>query len=67
MESMSRIYKVLEETFDSIKSSWRSTAEGAIACDFTNENKTYFKKSMKIVTVEAMTNPTTEVMGWPPC
>jgi subfamily B ATP-binding cassette protein MsbA len=63
MESMSRIYKVLEETFDSIKVVLAFNGGRRHRLRFHDENKTYFKKSMKIVTVEAMTNPTTEVMG----
>lgn len=63
MESMSLIYKVLEETFDGIKVVLAFNGGRKHRHRFHDENKSYFKKSMKIVTVDAMTNPTTEVLG----
>lgn len=63
MESMSRIYKVLEETFDGVKIVLAFNGGRRHRLRFHDENKTYFKKSMKIVTVDSMTNPTTEVLG----
>lgn len=63
MESMSRICKSMEESFDSIKA---VTAYGRARhhrAQFHRENKQYFKKAMKIVRISAMTNPTIEFFG----
>lgn len=63
MESMSRICKSMEESFDSIK---EVTAYGRARhhrSQFHRENKQYFKKAMKIVRINAMTNPTIEFFG----
>ncbi|MBD3672154.1 MAG: ABC transporter ATP-binding protein [Planctomycetaceae bacterium] len=63
MESMSRICKSMEESFDSIKA---VTAYGRARyhrAQFHRENKEYFKKAMKIVRIDAMTNPTIELFG----
>ncbi|MDG2388707.1 MAG: ABC transporter ATP-binding protein [Planctomycetaceae bacterium] len=63
MESMSRICKSMEESFDSIKA---VTAYGRARhhrSQFHRENKQYFKKAMKIVRINAMTNPTIEFFG----
>lgn len=63
MESVARIYKVLEETFETIKV--------VIAFDGSlrhrqlhhRESKNYYHKSMKIVMVDALTNPATEMLA----
>lgn len=63
MESMSRIYKVLEETFDSLKVVMAFNGGRRHRQHFHDENKVYFRKSMNIVAVESLTGPTTEVLG----
>jgi len=63
MESVARIYKVLEETFESLKI--------VIAFDCARrhrqlhhrESKTYYRKSMRIAMADALTNPATELLG----
>jgi subfamily B ATP-binding cassette protein MsbA len=63
MESVARIYKVLEETFEA--------AKVVIAFDggrrhrqvHHRESKNYYRKSMKIAMADALTNPTTEMLG----
>ena len=63
MESMSRLYKTMEETFDGAAV---VTAFGAGARQrgrFREENRSYLKKAMKIVRVDALTSPTTETLG----
>lgn len=63
MESVARIYKVLEESFETVKV--------VIAFDGSlrhrqlhhRESKNYYNKSMKIVMADALTNPATEVLG----
>ncbi|MBI5758234.1 MAG: ABC transporter ATP-binding protein [Planctomycetales bacterium] len=63
MESMSRIYKVLEETFDSLKVVIAFNGGQRHRRQHHHENKTYFQKSMKIVLLDAITSPTTELLG----
>jgi subfamily B ATP-binding cassette protein MsbA len=63
MESVARIYKVLEETFEAVKV--------VIAFDgglrhrqlHHRESKSYYHRSMKIVMADALTNPATELLG----
>lgn len=63
MESVARIYKVLEETFETVKV--------VIAFDGSlrhrqlhhRESKNYYHKSMKIVMADALINPATEILG----
>lgn len=63
MESMSRIYKVLEETFDSLKVVVAFNGGRRHRLQHHRENKVYFQKSMKIVLIDALTSPTTELLG----
>lgn len=63
MESMSRICKSLEETFDSLKIVIAYGRARHHRAQFHRENKEYFKKAMKIVRIDAMTNPTIELFG----
>ncbi|MEX0718493.1 MAG: ABC transporter transmembrane domain-containing protein [Planctomycetaceae bacterium] len=63
MESMSRIYKTLEETFDSAKVVIAFGGARRHRRQFHHENKQYFSKAMKIVRIDALTSPTTEVIG----
>ncbi len=63
MESVARIYKVLEETFEAIKI--------VIAFDgglrhrqlHHRESKNYYHKSMRITMADALTSPMTELLG----
>jgi subfamily B ATP-binding cassette protein MsbA len=63
MESMSRIYNVLEETFDSLKVVIAFSGGRRHRLQYHRENKSYFQKSMKIVLLDALTSPTTELLG----
>ncbi len=63
IESMARMYKVIGETFDSIKVVLAFNGQRAQRRRFHHENKTFFKKSMKLVQIDAMTSPTTEILG----
>lgn len=63
MESMSRIYKTLEETFDAIKVVLAFNAAPRHRRRFHAENKEYYRKAMKIVRIDALTSPITEVLG----
>lgn len=63
MESMSRIYKTLEESFDAIKVVLAFDAGARHRWRFHLENKEYYRKAMKIVRIDALTSPVTETLG----
>ena len=63
MESMSRIYKVLEETFDAIKVVIAFGGSARHRQRFHAENKIYYAKSMNIVRIDSLTSPVTEILG----
>jgi subfamily B ATP-binding cassette protein MsbA len=63
MESMSRIYKTLEEAFDAIKVVLAFDAAARHRHRFHIENKEYYRKAMRIVRIDSLTSPVTEVLG----
>lgn len=63
MESMSQIYKVLEETFEGLKVIIAFNAQGRHRELFDNEYKRYFSKAMRVVTIDAAAKPTLEILG----
>lgn len=63
MESMSQIYKILEETFDGLK-----VVIGFHNADhhkkmFADQYSTFYKKAMRVVQVDAASKPLLEVLG----
>lgn len=63
MESMSRIYKTLEESFESSKVIIAFNGARKHRNRFHHENKEYFKKALSIVRIDSLTSPTTEMLG----
>lgn len=63
MESMTRIYQELEQTFDAIKVVTAFGQERQHRRRFHLENKLYYKKAMKIVRIDSLTSPVTEQLG----
>lgn len=63
MESMSRIYKILEETFDSAKVVIAFNGAIRHRRRFHREHKNYYSRAIKIVELDALTSPTIEMMG----
>lgn len=63
MESMSRIYQVLEETFNSIRVVIAFGNTQRHRANFHRENKKYYEKTMRIRCIDALTNPTVELLG----
>ena len=63
MESMSRIYKTLEESFEAFKVVTAFNGAGRQRKRFHRENRAYYSKAMKIVKIDALTSPTTELLG----
>lgn len=63
MESMSRICKTLEEAFDAIKVVKAYGGERRHRARFHRENKEYLGKAIKIVRIDSLTSPSTELLG----
>jgi subfamily B ATP-binding cassette protein MsbA len=63
METMSGIYKCLTETFDSIKVVLSFGSARRHRQQFHRRNKEYYRRSMKLIRVGALTRPVTEVFG----
>ncbi len=63
LESMSRIYKVLEETFVGIKIVIAFGGAPRHHRQFHQEHNTYYRKAMRVVKIDALTKPTTELLG----
>jgi ATP-binding cassette, subfamily B, bacterial MsbA len=63
MESMSRVYKTLEETLASMKVVIAFNGGRKHRQRFHRESKEYYRKSQRIISIDALTSPTTEVLG----
>ena len=63
MESMTRIYETLEETFHALKVVITFNGAERQQKRFRRENREYYDKVMQLVKVDALTNPTTELLG----
>lgn len=63
LESMSRMYKLLAETFESFKVVTAFSAANRHRNQFHSENKEYYRQYMKVVRVGALMSPTTELVG----
>ncbi|MCA8994914.1 MAG: ABC transporter ATP-binding protein [Planctomycetaceae bacterium] len=63
MESMSQIYKVLEETFEGLKVVIAFNAQKKHRGDFDNEYQRYFSKAMRVVKIDAAAKPLLELLG----
>ncbi|MCA9091059.1 MAG: ABC transporter ATP-binding protein [Planctomycetaceae bacterium] len=63
MESMSQIYKVLDETFEGLKVVIAFNAQDRHREEFNQEYGRYFSKAMKVVKIDAAAKPTLELLG----
>jgi subfamily B ATP-binding cassette protein MsbA len=63
MESMSRIYKVLEETLESMKVVISFGAADQHRAQFRRENERFLRKAVSVVRVDAIAKPTMEILG----
>ncbi|RPI81603.1 MAG: ABC transporter ATP-binding protein, partial [Planctomycetaceae bacterium] len=63
MESVARIYHVLEESFESIKAVIAFDGGRRQRLAHHTESKLFYRRSMRIVATDALTNPTTEMLG----
>ncbi|MCY2964212.1 MAG: ABC transporter ATP-binding protein [Planctomycetota bacterium] len=63
MESVARIYQVLEESFESIKVVIAFNGGRRQRQVHHRESKQFYRRSMRIVMTDALTSPTTEMLG----
>jgi ABC-type multidrug transport system fused ATPase/permease subunit len=63
LESMSNIYKILQETFQGIKLVKAYTMERRERRRFYLESKALYKKRVKVATIEAMSDPVLELLA----
>ena len=63
MDSMSRIYKVLEETLEGLKVVIAFGSADHHHARFQEENDHFYKRAMRLVRVDALAKPTMEVLG----
>ncbi|MEE3284344.1 MAG: ABC transporter ATP-binding protein [Planctomycetota bacterium] len=63
MESMSRIYETLAESFRMLKVVIAFNGTNRQREKFRRENREYYHKAMQVVKVDSLTNPTTELLG----
>ncbi len=63
MESMSRVYRVLDETLKSFRSVLAFRNERLHRRRLSQEHRDYYDKAMQIVRIEALTNPSIEFLA----
>ena len=63
MESMSRVYRVLDETLKSFRSVLAFRNERLHRRRLSREHRDYFDKAMQIVRIDALTNPSIEFLA----
>jgi subfamily B ATP-binding cassette protein MsbA len=63
LDTMARIYKFLEETFHNIRVVAAFGLEGRRRREFHRKNREFYRHSLKIVQIDALTNPATEILG----
>ena len=63
MESMSKIYETLAESFHALKIIIAFNGTHRQKEKFRRENREYYHKAMQVVKIDSLTNPTTELLG----
>jgi ATP-binding cassette subfamily B protein/subfamily B ATP-binding cassette protein MsbA len=63
LERMSDIYKILRETFDGIKVVKAFTMEPAERRRFRRATEEYYRRSMRVIRIDAFAGPVVEVLG----
>ena len=63
LEKMSGLYKIVRETFDGIKVVKAFTSEPAERRRFAHATEDYYKRTMRVVQLDAFTGPVVEVLG----
>ncbi|MFN4261205.1 MAG: ABC transporter ATP-binding protein [Gemmataceae bacterium] len=63
LESISALYKILQESFQSIKVVKAFNLERYLQRRFLKEGKVYYRKIMRTVELDTLVNPLTELLG----
>ena len=63
MESMSKIYKVLEETFDGVKVVLAFNTAPRHRQQFAAQSREYYRTAMKVVRLDSLARPMLELLG----
>jgi subfamily B ATP-binding cassette protein MsbA len=63
LERMSNIYKILRETFDGIKVVKAFTMEPAERLRFRQATEEYYRRTLRVITIESAAGPLVEVLG----
>ncbi|MDB5308247.1 MAG: putative multidrug export ATP-binding/permease protein [Gemmataceae bacterium] len=63
LERMSAIYKILRETFDSIRAVKAFTREPYERQRFRKATEEYYRKAMRVIYIDAFANPMIELLG----
>ncbi len=63
LERMSGLYKIVRETFDGIKVVKAFTREPAERRRFRQATEDYYRRSMRVIHLDAFTSPVVEVLG----
>lgn len=63
LDTMARMYKFLEQSFANIRVVQAFGMEGRMRREFHRQNRAFYQQSMKIVRIDALTNPLTEILG----
>jgi ABC-type multidrug transport system fused ATPase/permease subunit len=64
LESMSNIYKILQESFQGIKVVKAYTMERRERIRFYHETKKLYKKSVRVATIDALSDPALELLSF---
>lgn len=63
LDTMARMYKFLEQTFANIRVVHAYDMQGPLRREFHRQNRDFYRQSLKIVKIDALTNPVTELFG----
>jgi len=63
LDTMARIYKFLEETFSNARVVIAFQMQGPLRRKFHRQNRQFYRQSLKIVAIDALSNPATELLG----
>ena len=63
LERMSAIYKILRETFDGVRAVKGFTREPHERRRFRRATEDYYRKAMRVIHIDAFTNPMIELLG----
>ena len=63
LDTMARMFKFLEQCFTNIRVVHAYQMQGPLRREFHRQNRDFYRHSLKIVKIDALTNPITELLG----